>query len=172
MNSRIDSSLLKLIPLSTHFNLEDTYIHTYIRWFNNPLVAKYLLPTLPKTYDSIAAMLTNWVESPKKDYYFIYFRDTLIGHIGLTYLTYLPNKNPYKAEIGLVIGEPSYWGKSIGYFAIMNLRSIIKDSDLKYIIARIHHENNASLSLFSKAGFIQKTKNPDEMDLVYYQLTL
>jgi RimJ/RimL family protein N-acetyltransferase len=76
--------------------------------------------------------------------------DLCIGHIGLYDIDYVSRK----AEVGMLIGEQTYWGKGIG-FAITEaiVEFAFAQLNLHNIQARVLENNLASLRVFEKLGF-------------------
>ncbi|HKJ66849.1 MAG TPA: GNAT family N-acetyltransferase [bacterium] len=85
-----------------------------------------------------------------------FFMIVLTGHGPIGFLRLIPK--PEGAEIVVVIGERSQWGKGYGLKAIKKgIRRVFFDWREDKVIAKIHKENTRSLRVFRKAGF-----TPDE----------
>lgn len=66
-----------------------------------------------------------------------------------------------EAEIVVVIGDRSEWGKGLGYRAVLKgVRHALSVWRKKRVVAKIHKENRRSRAVFRKAGF-KKTKELD-----------
>lgn len=126
---------------------------SYIRWLQDPQVNKYLEVRLEavnldtqrdyvaKIYDSLDICLFGiFVEA-----------DRMIGTIKIG-----PIDNELNtAELGLIIGDPRFWGKGYGTEAIKMLcGAFLKSGLLKVITAGVYGGNIGSRKAFEKNGFV------------------
>jgi len=72
--------------------------------------------------------------------------------IGWLYISQLDYWSP---EIGLGIGEPSYWGKGYGKQALLLGIKLLKDNDYKYTHTTILDNNLRSIKMFESCGYVK-----------------
>lgn len=78
------------------------------------------------------------------------YTDLCIGHIGLYDIDYISRK----AEVGMLIGEKSYWGQGIGFeITQAAIDYAFNQLNLHNVQARVLENNMASLRVFEKLGF-------------------
>jgi L-amino acid N-acyltransferase YncA len=106
---------------------------------------------------------------------FLIYSDSQIA--GYCFLTYYKKRQAYDrtAEVTIYL-HPSYITKGIGKMALQHIEKIAKQSGLKNLIAIITGENDGSIALFEKSGYVKCAhfKNVGEkfnkvLDVVAYQ---
>lgn len=103
MLSAIKTQRLEMIPFSEAFLSEK-----YVSWLNDPEVVKYSEQRHRKhTMESCRQYLASFENSPNL-FYAITLQEELehIGNINVNI-----NKSNQTADIGIIIGEKSFWGK-------------------------------------------------------------
>lgn len=147
---RQGKSALKLINFSEVTDYKPL-VFLYYRWFNNPQIKQYLFPQTPSTKKTILSWLKETVSSPDQQYYLLYLpvQKVFIGHAGLKNID-LESKT---AEIGLVIGEPSFWRQGWGTLAYQKIEKIARKAGIGQLVAEIMASNLPSQQFFRKAGF-------------------
>ena len=96
---------------------------------------------------------------------------------GRFFMITVPNSGPIgflrlvsradEAEIVVVIGDRSKWGKGLGYRAILKgVRHAFSVWRKKRVVAKIHKENRRSRAVFHKAGFKKARELDREVKLV------
>jgi [ribosomal protein S5]-alanine N-acetyltransferase len=149
---QISCDTLFLRPLS----VEDA-TQGYLSWLSDPEVVRYLEIrfSIPDSTEELARFIGNINSSQDTLLLGIFLRsdDRHIGNIKLGPI----NPNHSSADIGLIIGERSQWGKGYACSAI-NLISEYAFSVLRLakLTAGCYSENRGSLSAFLRAGFVEE----------------
>ena len=126
---------------------------TYLGWLNDPLVSQYLETRfVPQTLDSIQAYWESNRDNPLSPWFAICSRsDNLhIGNIKLGPINWIHRK----ADLGLFIGNRTFWGQGYATEAIALLRDwAFRELDLQKLNAGVYACNPASRRAFEKSGF-------------------
>lgn len=116
-----------------------------------------------------------WFQAKRRDYknlnYVIVYDEKPVGLIGTNEI----NFNDKNANIYIYIGDSSYRKRGIGYIAIHNLLSILKEKyQCHKITASIRSYNLPSINLFRKCGFVCEGIQKDQIlyEGSYYDLVL
>lgn len=125
----------------------------YVNWMNDIHITQYLESRFaPVTLEQ----LRDFVESMRQstDNYFFAILDTATGeHIGNIKVGPI-NRHHLRAPIGLVVGEPSAWGKGVATTAIRMISQwAFSDLGLHKLVAGAYAANRGSIRAFEKAGF-------------------
>lgn len=135
---------------------ERAEVPLYARWMMNPLLREYITVR----YLSLA-LEEKWFENaleamrrqPPADLYFVIEvrnDDTPIGMCGLHSLDWLNRK----AEFGIVIGEPDYWGRGYGTDATRTvLETGFQWLHLHRIYLFVNEDNLRAIRAYERAGF-------------------
>jgi len=127
-------------------------------WMQNPDVTRFLnehaaisraLVTLAETTPE--PLLTARLNAAGRFYIVSLRSDEPIGFVSLK-----PTREEGTREIVLAIGEESLWGHGCGAHAIhlaLGECFLNRESQVRRIVATIHHENTRSIRLFTHAGF-------------------
>lgn len=140
-------------------NIEDAY--TSVKWRNNPDVWK-LTGSRPDREVAIEMEL-EWIKNVlKRDdqkRYAILADNKYIGNIYLTDIV------SGEAELHSFIGETNYWGQGI---AAMAIKVLMGQCQLSKIYALIRPDNEASIKMIKKCGFIEVESDQKEFIRVEY----
>ena len=146
----IEGKLIDLCPI----NFEN--VKLYVKWINNPKVRKYARSVLPQTVEEMKKFFESLENGDRT---FIDFEiwhkidNKAIGDVALFDI----NRYDSKAYIGLMIGEPEYWGKGIGTETIKLITDYgFKELNLNKLYAIIFAPNRASRHCFEKNGYNQE----------------
>lgn len=129
----------------------------YLNWLRDPEVNRYLEVRFspPPTLASLAQYIEAVRNSPKELFLGMFLPGDL-EHIGNIKLGPM-NRAHRTAEIGLLIGERSEWGKGHAATAISMISDYaFKDLDLCKLTAGCYSPNVGSIKSFLKAGFVQE----------------
>ena len=127
---------------------------TFVRWFNDPEVRRYLEMYLPMS----KAQEEAWFEAYLKDDTSRNFaieteKGELIGNIGLRDLDW---KNRL-ASLGFVIAEKEYWGGGYGTDAVTALVDFaFNEMNLHRIYLSVFEFNDRAIRCYEKCGFRQE----------------
>lgn len=140
----IQGELIDLLPLNSE------HIKLYVKWVNDPKVRIYARSVLPQTVEEMKKFLES---QEKGERTFIEFEiwhridKKPIGDLGLFNINWLD----CKAYIGLMIGEPEYWGQGIGTEAVKLITDYgFKELNLNKLYAIIFAPNRTSRRCFEK----------------------
>lgn len=125
----------------------------YLSWFQNPDVLRFLEARFDThTRESIERYITAANDDPAQLLLGIFLKNAG-GHIGNIKLHYI-NLNYKRADIGIVLGEKSQWGKGFATEAIKTIVSHAGDVlGLHRVVAGCHADNVGSCRAFMKADF-------------------
>lgn len=126
----------------------DNDMELVLAWRNNPLVWKGLYgqstENRPLTWKEHLA----WWDSHKHWKKFIIQVDN--KDVGWLYISLLDYWSP---EIGLGIGEISYWGKGVGRTALILAHDSIRGEGYRFTHTTILNSNVRSIKLFQSVGY-------------------
>ena len=140
------------------------HINTYHKWVNNPITRSDFGVDIPITLEVIKKEWFPDERDEKNIWFEIWHKEDQIP-IGLVGFFQIYNIHR-RAEIGIIIGEPEYWGKGIGVEAV-NLLFKYGFNTLNYhkILASVNTSNTRSLGMCKKLGFIEEGHQKD-MDFI------
>ncbi len=125
----------------------------YCRWMNDPLVIQYLESRFQKADKT---SIRNFVRSVNLDSVSCLFGiriNETHQHIGNVKLGPL-DIHHRRSEIGILIGETSFWGKGYASEAIsLIVKFALEDLGLHKLTAGCYAPNEGSVGLFKKCGF-------------------
>jgi len=140
------------------------HINIYHKWVNNPITRTYFGVDIPVTLEVIKKEWFPDVRDEKNIWFEIWHKEDqiLIGLVGFFQIYNIHRR----AEIGIIIGEPEYWGKGIGVEAV-NLMFDYGFNTLNYqkILAGVNASSTRSLGMCKKLGFIEEGHQKD-MDFI------
>jgi RimJ/RimL family protein N-acetyltransferase len=131
--------------------IERSDIPTFVRWFNDPEVRRFLEMYLPMSQ----AQEERWFEAQLED------RDghvlgietldgTLIGNVGLQGIDWKDRR----AVLGIVIGEKEYWNRGYGTEAASTLLGFaFGEMNLHRVSLRVYDYNERAIRCYEKCGF-------------------
>ena len=131
--------------------IEPEHLPNYIRWFADQDVLAFFGPYRPMNLAQEQA----WYESQNKDRETVNFACEYEGqHIGRGGFGRL-NHAHQSAEVGLFIGEKSFWDQGLGQDMLTTLVSYGFDYlNLHRIYLRVFAENQRAIHAYEKVGFI------------------
>lgn len=129
----------------------ETLIEMYCRWFADPEVNLYTLRFPPSR-----AMAAEWLEkmsSSNTDVLWAVARDGRV--VGMVQIDTI-NWQQRRAEVAVIIGEKSEWGKGIATDALrLIVRYAFEELNLEKLQGEAVAENIGSIRALEKAGFRQ-----------------
>jgi RimJ/RimL family protein N-acetyltransferase len=133
--------------------IEREDIPTFVRWFNDPEVRRFLLFNEPMS----KAQEERWFESRAEKEDYIFGVEALVDeqwvHIGNTGLHELDYRNGV-AEFGIVIGEKARWSKGYGTEATrLTLGFAFGALRLNRVALEVFDFNKRAIRCYEKAGF-------------------
>ena len=133
--------------------IERDDVPTFVRWFNDPEVRKYLLMHAPMSM----AQEERWFAglADREDFIFAIDanRDGQWLHIGNTGLHQFDWKHR-SAIFGIVLGEKDYWGQGYGADAARTmLRFAFETLNLNRVELEVFEYNPRAIRCYEKAGF-------------------
>ncbi len=131
--------------------IERSDIPTFVRWFNEPEVRGYLQLYMPMSQ----AAEEEWFEKQLHDESGRVFgietlEGQLIGNVGL----HAMDRKDRCAELGIVIGEKSFWNRGYGTEAVSTLlRFAFDELNLHRVQLRVYEYNERAIRCYQKCGF-------------------
>lgn len=124
----------------------------YVGWFERSAVTRYLETTNPQSPDSLAKYIDRINASPAEALFGI-FAETPPSHIGNIKLGPIAQRHR-RASVGLIIGEPGFWGRGLGRRAIDLVAGYaFTELRLEKLTAGCVVANQGSRRAFAAAGF-------------------
>jgi RimJ/RimL family protein N-acetyltransferase len=134
--------------------IERADLPTFVRWFNDPDVRRYLAMYAPMS----SAMEERWFEAQldSKDAFLFAVEahdDDAWVHIGNAGLSSIDWKNRH-AVFGIALGEKAYWGQGYGADATRTmLRFAFQEMNLHRVELEVYDHNPRARRCYEKAGF-------------------
>jgi RimJ/RimL family protein N-acetyltransferase len=137
----------------------------YCSWLNDPEIARFLETRhAPQTLESIVGFVEA-VNGRTDEHLFGIFLNASAEHIGNIKVGPVRQHHPV-ADVSLLIGERSAWGKGYGRDAIWLIsRHAFQDLKLHKLSASMYVENVGSTKAFLAAGYRQEGLRREHMQL-------
>ena len=128
---------------------------SYVDWLNNPTVNQYLEARFgaPYTLESVRKYVVQTSKDPSTHFFAIFLKENerYIGNVKIGPI----NDHHHYADIGIMIGDRSSWGKGCATEAIrLAANFAFKKLKVHKLIAGVYSNNIASIKAFTKAGFV------------------
>jgi len=127
-------------------------IKLYASWDNNPEARKYARILFPKTPEEYKKYMEKSQEGVPREIGFELWHNEdkkPIGFVGFNFIHW-PNR---MGNIGLIIGEPAYWKKNLGFEATcLILEYAFNELNLNKVNADMYDVNVASWKICEKIG--------------------
>lgn len=123
-----------------------------LKWRNHPEIRRDLFSSEPVTREGHLQWLQKLIVSTERKEFIIIRKDgnTSIGTVGLSSIDF----QNQKAELGIMIGETSEWGKGFATEACrLLLRFAFQELKFNKVYLRVFEENAAAVKLYEKLGF-------------------
>lgn len=134
--------------------VEPSDLPDYHRWLNDPEVIRYLVIYAPLSMPDEEA----WYEAIRADdSQMVFAIETEAGqHIGNLGLMHI-NWKDRTAELGIVIGDKSQWGKGYAQDAIETLLGFaFGEMNLHRIYLRVYADHAPAINSYRRCGFIEE----------------
>jgi len=127
----------------------------YCRWMNDLVVTQYLENRVEKwSIKELKNYVSKIKRNPNTLFWAVVLKDN-DQHIGNIKLGHLDGINGF-SDIGIIIGEKSFWGKGFATEAIkLVVDYAFNQLNLQKLIAGAHKNNFGSIKSFRKAGFTE-----------------
>lgn len=137
----------------------------YVAWMNDPQITRYLESRFaPLSRGELVDYVEQMRSSPDNSFFAILLRDNGM-HVGNIKLGPIDRRH-LRASIGLIIGEPSAWGKGIATEAIRAISTwAFTELHLEKLTAGAYAANVGSIRAFEKVGFSREGRLIDEVIL-------
>ena len=151
MNSnKLMGKIYSLSPLTQNDITEE-----YIAWLNDPIVNKFLeVRHVNQTIETVTEYINNFYKDHESYIWGIYsLEDRLIGTVNLQDI------NPYHnvAELGLMIGNSDYWGKSASEEAVSLVLDFAFDTlELNRVTGGTYSTNIGMIFTYKRLGFTRE----------------
>jgi RimJ/RimL family protein N-acetyltransferase len=142
---------------------EEDVNENYLSWFNDPLTQRYIVsaPGLQTLAD-----LKTYVRCKLYDSKVIFlgiFTKEDGHHIGN--IKFEECNKMGACELGLLIGDPNYRGKGVGFEVVMEASEYIFEKGFRQIYLGVLRENHSAVALYRKAGFVEDRENLLNIDI-------
>ena len=151
MNStKLTGKTYSLIPLTP-----DDITKEYILWLNDQIVNKFLeVRHVHQTIETVTEYINEFYKDHEKYIWGIYsIKDGLIGTINLQNIDRYNNA----AELGLMIGNTDYWGKSASEEAVSLVLNFAFDKlELNRVTGGTYSTNIGMIFTYKRLGFTRE----------------
>lgn len=120
-----------------------------VKWLNDAEVTKYLR-NKPTNNEEQLIWFKNYSSDKTKQFYTIFDDSLPIGIVGLKNI----DLDSHKAEVFVLIGEPKYWGKSIGRKSLEYIKDIANKLHLDKLYLTVDKKNTPAIRCYTAAGFV------------------
>lgn len=150
---------------------------TYIAWLNNKEVVRYSeLRHVEHTYESCFNYFHSFQNTENYFWAIEIFNENNWIHVG-NINSYVNKKNNV-ADIGILIGEKSVWGKGIGYIAWKAVCDyLLNEQRIRKVTGGTLSANKAMLKIMQRSGMIEDGRrvrhyicDSEEVDICHYAL--
>jgi RimJ/RimL family protein N-acetyltransferase len=131
----------------------------FVTWLNDPEIIKGLLFYRPLATEEEEEWFENMLKSPSDERPFmieVHTKDdawTSIGDLGLSKIDWRVRS----AELGIFIGEKSYWNQGYGSEAVhLLLKYGFRTLNLNRIFLRVFTDNLRAIRSYEKVGFVNE----------------
>ena len=127
----------------------------YIAWLNDPIVNKFLeVRHVHQTLETVTEYINDFYKDNEKYIWGIYSKeDRLIGTVNLQDI----NRYHNVAELGLMIGNLDYWGKSASEDAIRLVLDFAFDTlELNRVTGGTYSTNIGMIFTYKRLGFTRE----------------
>lgn len=157
--SVIEGERIYLRPLT----VADVTEEKYVRWLNDPEVNRFLENRfIPQTFESAWEYVARASGNPNIYFFAILLKENKkhIGNIKLGPIDW----NHRRAEIGIMIGDKSSWGKGYATDVIRLITDFaFQTLGLQKVTAGAYENNLGSIKAFLKAGFFEEGRRVRHM---------
>lgn len=137
--------------------IERSDIPTFVRWFNDPEVRRYLLAYAPMSIAQEERWFEDMLQRQQRREEFVFVVEARvgdewapIGNVGLHRI----NWKDRCATFGIVLGEKAYWDQGYGTDATRTiLRFAFEELNLNRVGLEVLAENARAQRCYEKAGF-------------------
>jgi RimJ/RimL family protein N-acetyltransferase len=130
-------------------DLTNMDLETVVRWRNDPEVNRYLADRI-KTREETQVWFRRIKDDPRNMLKAILYDECMVGYVIVENV----GEQNRKCEVGIIIGETSFWGRGIGRIAIKRVLSYcFRDLRLHRVLAVIASGNERSELLFKRLDF-------------------
>ncbi len=126
----------------------------YVQWFADPEIRRHLGRYLPFSMAQEERWYESLLERLERREDVLLAMETIQGvHIGSIGLHRIDWKNR-SAELGIVIGEKSYWDRGYGTDAAQTMLGLaFREMNLHRVFLRVDADNARGIRCYEKAGF-------------------
>jgi diamine N-acetyltransferase len=128
----------------------------FVEWLNDPEVRQFISLNLPISQANEEGWFENMLKRPPEEQPFaIEIKDQdawrLVGNCGFFEI----DQQVRSAEVGILIGDKSYWNKGYGTEVMrLLLRIGFQSLNLNRIFLRVDQANKGGIRTYEKAGFV------------------
>lgn len=131
---------------------EEKHIEIYYQWRNNPEVAQYDQSGFLRPMG--LSEVESWSQRMVEGLTFIVYEDDV--PIGTCAFMNYDQRNQH-AELAIVIGEPSYWGKGYGKVIMAQLLEWgFEGMNLQKLYLHVFSSNTRAIRLYESFGFLRE----------------
>lgn len=124
-----------------------------VRWFSDPEVFHYLGRTAGVTFAEEERWFREYARAPDEQMFAIEVEGRHVGNVGL----HKVDRGHRKAELGILIGESSFWSKGYGTEAIrMLLAYAFRVLGLNQVSLKVLEYNHRAIRAYAKVGFVRE----------------
>ncbi|MBC7228314.1 MAG: GNAT family N-acetyltransferase [Thermoflexales bacterium] len=137
--------------------IERSDIPTFVRWFNNPEVRRYLVAYAPMSTAQEEQWFEDMLQRQQRRELFLFAIEARVGDEWVTIGNVDLHRVNWKdrwAILGIVLGEKAYWDQGYGTDAVRTmLRFAFEELNLHRVELEVIDENARARRCYEKAGF-------------------
>lgn len=145
---------------------EKLHVEKYHAWMTDPDLRR-LTGSEPLSLEEEYKMQETWVRDTDKCTFIVLekalydtTKDEVDSMIGDTNLYFTDHDDPYLGEIEVMIASQQCRGRGLGKEVVMLMMAFAKEVlGTERLIARIKFDNEASLNLFHRLGFVEQSRS-------------
>lgn len=124
-----------------------------VRWFSDPQVTQFLGRNTPVTLAEEERWFRDYLRRADEQIFAIEIEGRHVGNLGL----HKVDRVHRKADLGIVIGEPSYWSRGYGTDALRAaLHYGFDQLELNKISLDVLEDNARAIQSYAKCGFVRE----------------
>lgn len=121
-----------------------------VKWFSDPEILRFLARSAPVTLAEEERWFHDYERRADEQIFAIEIEGRHIGNLGLHKIDHAHRK----AEIGIVIGEPTFWAKGIGTEAMrVALRYAFDELGMNKVSLDVLEYNERAIKTYERVGF-------------------
>src|SRR5947209_3457448 len=135
---------------------KDEDLRSCLAWVNNPRVTRFLLHMRPVSVAEERAWIERAMRNDDPSLRPFVIESMDAEYLGGVTLSHIDPRNR-ACEVGIVIGNPDYWGRGFGAEAmVLAVRHAFEEMNLHRVSLRVYEFNDRARRSYRKIGFAEE----------------